>query len=135
MAARGAARDLARAQGRADHARRRRREDGREHQRLVVVLRRRRAAVRRRRAGRRRPRVAHRREVKFDSALLLRCAEVRETSRKPDEMYDMLERLAPGQRKLELFGRPHGSSSHPPAGQPLEPQVQAAVPADRLYLH
>jgi hypothetical protein len=34
-------------------------------------------------------------------------AQVRETSRKPDEMYDMLERLAPGQRKLELFGRPH----------------------------
>jgi len=35
------------------------------------------------------------------------CAEVRETSRKPDEMYDLLERLAPGCRKLELFGRPH----------------------------
>ena len=35
------------------------------------------------------------------------CAEVRETSRKPDEMYDLLERLAPGSRKLELFGRPH----------------------------
>lgn len=35
------------------------------------------------------------------------CAEVRETSRKPDEMYDLLERLAPGMRKLELFGRPH----------------------------
>ena len=34
-------------------------------------------------------------------------AQVRETSRKPDEMYDLLERLAPGQRKLELFGRPH----------------------------
>ncbi len=35
------------------------------------------------------------------------CAEVRETSRKPDEMYDLLERLAPGTRKVELFGRPH----------------------------
>ena len=35
------------------------------------------------------------------------CAEVRETSRKPDEMYDLLERLAPGSRKLEMFGRPH----------------------------
>jgi len=35
------------------------------------------------------------------------CAEVRETSRKPDEMYDLLERLAPGARKLEMFGRPH----------------------------
>lgn len=34
-------------------------------------------------------------------------AEVRETSRKPDEIYDMVERLLPGSRKLELFGRPH----------------------------
>ena len=39
------------------------------------------------------------------------CAEVRETSRKPDEMYDLLERLAPGGRKLELFGRPHNVSA------------------------
>lgn len=34
-------------------------------------------------------------------------AEVRETSRKPDELYNMLERLSPGTRKLEIFGRPH----------------------------
>ena len=34
-------------------------------------------------------------------------AEVRETSRKPDEMYPLLERLSPGTRKLEIFGRPH----------------------------
>lgn len=34
-------------------------------------------------------------------------AEVRETSRKPDEMYPLLERLSPGTRKLELFGRMH----------------------------
>jgi len=34
-------------------------------------------------------------------------AEVRETSRKPDEIYAVIERLAPGSRKLELFGRPH----------------------------
>lgn len=34
-------------------------------------------------------------------------AEVRETSRKPDELYTMLERLSPGTRKLEIFGRPH----------------------------
>lgn len=33
--------------------------------------------------------------------------KVRETSRKPDEVYDMIERLSPGTRKLELFGRPH----------------------------
>lgn len=34
-------------------------------------------------------------------------AEVRETSRKPDEIYGILERLSPGSRKLELFGRTH----------------------------
>ncbi|KAK4489229.1 hypothetical protein RD792_005025 [Penstemon davidsonii] len=32
-------------------------------------------------------------------------AEVRETSRKPDEMYAMLERISPRTRKLELFAR------------------------------
>ncbi|GMH41060.1 hypothetical protein BSKO_08970 [Bryopsis sp. KO-2023] len=34
-------------------------------------------------------------------------AEVRETSRKPDEMYPLLERLSPGTRKLEIFARMH----------------------------
>ncbi|CAK0783651.1 hypothetical protein CVIRNUC_006850 [Coccomyxa viridis] len=34
-------------------------------------------------------------------------AEVRETSRKPDEMYSLLERLSPGTRKLEIFARAH----------------------------
>lgn len=34
-------------------------------------------------------------------------AEVRETSKKPDEMYGLIERLSPGTRKLELFGRQH----------------------------
>ncbi|EPS70414.1 hypothetical protein M569_04344, partial [Genlisea aurea] len=34
-------------------------------------------------------------------------AEVRETSRKPDEMYPMLERISPRTRKLELFARMH----------------------------
>ena len=33
--------------------------------------------------------------------------EVRETSRKPDEMYSLLERLSPGTRKLEIFARSH----------------------------
>ena len=33
--------------------------------------------------------------------------QVRETSRKPDEMYGLLERLSPGTRKLELFARQH----------------------------
>jgi mRNA (2'-O-methyladenosine-N6-)-methyltransferase len=36
-------------------------------------------------------------------------AEVRETSRKPDEIYGILERLAPGARKLEIFGRKHNT--------------------------
>lgn len=34
-------------------------------------------------------------------------AEVRATSHKPDEIYGMIERLSPGTRKVELFGRPH----------------------------
>ncbi|KAK9819438.1 hypothetical protein WJX74_004366 [Apatococcus lobatus] len=34
-------------------------------------------------------------------------AEVRETSRKPDEMYSLIERLSPGTRKLEIFARQH----------------------------
>ena len=34
-------------------------------------------------------------------------SEVRETSRKPDEIYDIIERMTPGTRKLELFGRKH----------------------------
>lgn len=34
-------------------------------------------------------------------------SEVRETSHKPDEIYGLIERLSPGTRKLELFGRPH----------------------------
>ena len=33
--------------------------------------------------------------------------EVRETSRKPDEIYSVIERIAPGGRKVELFARPH----------------------------
>ncbi|KAL9276008.1 N6-adenosine-methyltransferase MT-A70-like-like protein [Drosera capensis] len=36
-------------------------------------------------------------------------AEVRETSRKPDEMYAMLERISPRTRKLELFARMHNT--------------------------
>ncbi|CAF2555084.1 unnamed protein product [Rotaria sp. Silwood2] len=34
-------------------------------------------------------------------------AEVRATSRKPDEIYGIIERLSPRTRKVELFGRPH----------------------------
>lgn len=34
-------------------------------------------------------------------------AEVRATSHKPDEIYGIIERMSPGTRKIELFGRPH----------------------------
>jgi len=34
-------------------------------------------------------------------------SEVRETSRKPDEVYRLLERLSPGSRKIEIFARRH----------------------------
>ena len=34
-------------------------------------------------------------------------AEVRATSHKPDEVYGLIERLSPGTRKIELFGRAH----------------------------
>merc|ERR1719354_268884 len=33
--------------------------------------------------------------------------EVRETSRKPDEIYSLIERICPGGRKIEIFARPH----------------------------
>ncbi|KAK4748697.1 hypothetical protein SAY87_015283 [Trapa incisa] len=38
-------------------------------------------------------------------------SEVRETSRKPDAIYALLERISPGTRKLELFARMH--NTHP----------------------
>lgn len=34
-------------------------------------------------------------------------SKVRETSRKPDEIYQLIERMNPGGRKVELFARPH----------------------------
>ncbi|KAI9329728.1 MT-A70-domain-containing protein [Obelidium mucronatum] len=36
-------------------------------------------------------------------------AEVRDTSRKPDEIYNLIERLCPGGKKLEVFGRRHNT--------------------------
>ena len=36
-------------------------------------------------------------------------SEVRETSRKPDEVYRIIERMCPGGRKLEIFGRKHNT--------------------------
>eukprot|EP00048_Salpingoeca_helianthica_P007968 m.116662 g.116662 ORF g.116662 m.116662 type:complete len:568 (+) comp14472_c1_seq2:953-2656(+) len=34
-------------------------------------------------------------------------SEIRDISRKPDEVYGLIERLSPGTRKIELFGRTH----------------------------
>ena len=34
-------------------------------------------------------------------------SEVRETSRKPDEVYGLIERMCPRGRKIEIFGRKH----------------------------
>jgi len=40
-------------------------------------------------------------------------APIRETSRKPNEMYSLLERLYPNERKIELFARPNNiKASH-----------------------
>ncbi|KNZ80063.1 N6-adenosine-methyltransferase 70 kDa subunit [Termitomyces sp. J132] len=36
-------------------------------------------------------------------------SEVRETSRKPDEVYGLIERMCPGGRKIEVFGRKHNT--------------------------
>lgn len=36
-------------------------------------------------------------------------SEVRETSRKPDEAYSLIERMCPGGRKIEIFGRKHNT--------------------------
>jgi mRNA m6A methyltransferase catalytic subunit len=36
-------------------------------------------------------------------------SEVRETSRKPEEAYGLIERLCPGGRKVEIFGRKHNT--------------------------
>ncbi len=33
-------------------------------------------------------------------------SQVRETSRKPDEIYGLIERMFEGGKKIELFGRP-----------------------------
>lgn len=45
----------------------------------------------------------------LDSDVLV--SEVRDTSRKPDELYGLIERMCPGGRKLELFGRRHNARS------------------------
>jgi len=43
--------------------------------------------------------------LQLDTDVIL--AEVRETSRKPDEVYRIIERMSPGPYKLEVFGRQH----------------------------
>ncbi len=39
-------------------------------------------------------------------------SEVRETSRKPDEIYNLIERMSPGGLKVEIFGRPHNTHTN-----------------------
>lgn len=57
-------------------------------------------------------------------------SEVRETSHKPDELYDLIDRLSPGSRKIELFGRAHNIrpgwvtlGNQLPGTRLVEPQV------------
>ena len=42
--------------------------------------------------------------IKLDCDVIV--SKVRETSRKPDEVYGLIERMSPGGKKIELFGRP-----------------------------
>ena len=57
--------------------------------------------------------------------------QVRETSRKPDEMYSLLERLSPGTRKLEIFARQHNCQ---PGWVSLGNQVLPSLANDFLPL-
>lgn len=63
-------------------------------------------------------------------------AEARETSRKPEELYDIIERLSPGTRKVEIFGRRHNIrdgwvtvGNQLPPTRLLEPDVVAQFQA------
>jgi hypothetical protein len=47
------------------------------------------------------------RDENLRSFLSLPVMEIRDTSHKPDEIYGLIERLSPGTRKLEIFGRAH----------------------------
>jgi mRNA (2'-O-methyladenosine-N6-)-methyltransferase len=38
--------------------------------------------------------------------------QVRATSHKPDEIYGLIERISPGTRKLEIFGRQHNCQNN-----------------------
>jgi len=53
-------------------------------------------------------------------------SEVRETSRKPDEAYGLIERMCPGGRKLEIFGRKHNA-------QPGWLTLGNQLGSDRIY--
>lgn len=46
-------------------------------------------------------------KINFNLDCDIIVSEVRETSRKPDEIYGLIERMIPGGKKIELFGRPH----------------------------
>lgn len=59
-------------------------------------------------------------------------AEVRATSHKPDEIYGIIERLSPGTRKIELFGRPHNVQ---PNWITLGNQVDGVRLTDPMLIH
>ena len=48
-------------------------------------------------------------DLKIDTDVIV--AKVRETSQKPDELYEMIERLMPKGRKIEIFARHHNIRS------------------------
>jgi len=50
-------------------------------------------------------------------------SEVRETSRKPDEVYGLIGRMCPGGRKIEIFGRKY----NPRPGVGYLPQIWTAM--------
>ena len=43
--------------------------------------------------------------LKLDTDVIV--SQPRESSRKPDEIYRIIERIAPRERKIEIFARPH----------------------------
>lgn len=63
-------------------------------------------------------------------------SQVRDTSRKPDELYAMIEKMCPGGRKIELFGRRHNVrpgwltlGNQLKSTYVVEPKLQAACAA------
>lgn len=58
-------------------------------------------------------------------------SEVRETSRKPDEVYGLIERMCPGGRKVEIFGRKHNTR---PGQVPIRLNRMSLIPIVQRWL-